>query len=90
MIQRGRPKGSKTGASQKHRARVRQQIGERIRELRKQIDLSQEQLGDRMKVSTQQVSVWELGKTLPDVCAIMLLSVALNCKPGWLAFGDGR
>ena len=41
-------------------------IGAFLRELRKEHDLSQEQLADRFNVSSRSVSRWENGRTLPD------------------------
>ena len=46
----------------------------RIRELRKARKLSQEELADRLGVSRQAISRWELGATLPDVPNLLKLS----------------
>lgn len=42
-------------------------IGEAIRRLRKEAELTQEQLADKLGVSYQSVSRWELGVTYPDM-----------------------
>ncbi len=42
-------------------------IGEAIRRLRKEAGLTQEQLADKLGVSYQSVSRWELGVTYPDM-----------------------
>lgn len=42
-------------------------VGEKIQYYRKKIGLSQEELGQRMLVSRQTVSLWEMDKTLPTV-----------------------
>ena len=42
-------------------------IGEKIQVYRKKIGLSQEELGQKMLVSRQTVSLWEMDKTLPTV-----------------------
>ena len=42
-------------------------VGERIQYYRKKIGLSQEELGQKMLVSRQTVSLWEMDKTLPTV-----------------------
>ena len=42
-------------------------VGEKIQYCRKKIGLSQEELGQKMFVSRQTVSLWEMDKTLPTV-----------------------
>lgn len=42
-------------------------LGEKILTLRKRSQMSQEQLADRLGVSRQSVSKWELGEAAPDV-----------------------
>ncbi len=42
-------------------------VGEKIQYYRKKIGLSQEELGQKMLVSRQTVSLWEMDKTLPAV-----------------------
>ena len=42
-------------------------IGEKIRELRKKCDMTQEKLADFLGVSYQAVSKWECGLTSPDL-----------------------
>ena len=41
-------------------------FGEKLKFLRKQSGLSQEQLAERLEVSRQAISKWELGSSLPD------------------------
>lgn len=43
------------------------EIGNRILELRKQNNYSQEQLAEKMGVARQTISKWELGETSPDL-----------------------
>ena len=58
------------------------EIGARIHELRKERGLSQEQLAEKVGVSRQTISKWELGETSPDIRQAKLLSqifgVSLN------------
>ena len=49
-------------------------ISESIRTLRRERGLTQEQLGEKLGVSSQSVSKWESGTTLPDVSMIIPLS----------------
>lgn len=42
-------------------------IGNKILDLRKEHNMSQEQLAERMGVARQTISKWELGETSPDL-----------------------
>ena len=49
-------------------------IGEKIKELRKAQDVTQEKLADYLNISYQAVSKWENGLALPDLSLIPALS----------------
>ena len=49
-------------------------IGEKLRRLRIARQLSQEQLADKLQVSRQAISKWELGESIPDTENLILLS----------------
>ena len=53
-------------------------LGEKILELRKKNGLSQEQLGEKINVTRQTISNWELGETSPNPEQLKLLSKVLN------------
>lgn len=53
-------------------------LGERIKELRKKNDLTQERLADFLCVSYQAVSKWECGLSSPDLALIVPLSKLLH------------
>ena len=53
-------------------------FNERLKKLRKQKDLTQEQLAEYMGVSPQAVSRWETGATCPDISALPLLAALFN------------
>ena len=57
-------------------------LGQRIQELRKQLDLSQEALGEKLGVSRQAVSRWEMDGAVPEVDKLIamgrLFGVDLN------------
>ena len=53
-------------------------LGERIKELRKKNDLTQEKLADFLCVSYQAVSKWECGLSSPDLSLIVPLSKLLH------------
>ena len=68
-------------------------LGQRIQELRKQQNLSQEELGTRLGVSRQAVSRWEMDGAVPDMDKLIamskLFSVTLNDLLGVEAPGGG-
>ena len=53
-------------------------LGKKILELRKKKGLSQEQLGEKVNVTRQTISNWELQETAPNPDQLKLLSKALN------------
>ena len=53
-------------------------LGENIFKLRKKSGLSQEQLGEKVNVTRQTISNWELNETTPNPEQLKLLSKALN------------
>ena len=53
-------------------------LGEKIFELRKKRGLSQEQLGEKINVTRQTISNWELGETSPNPEQLKLISKELN------------
>ena len=53
-------------------------LGENILDYRKKNGLSQEQLGEKVNVTRQTISNWELDETTPNPEQLKLLSSALN------------
>ena len=53
-------------------------LGEKIFELRKKYGLSQEQLGEKLEVTRQTISNWELGETSPNPEQLVFLSKIFN------------
>lgn len=53
-------------------------IGQRIKELRKKNDLTQEALADFLGIIYKAVSKWECGMTVPDIALIMPLTRILH------------
>lgn len=54
------------------------ELGNKILELRKKEKLSQEQLAEKIKVTRQTISKWELGETSPDIKQAKELSKVFN------------
>lgn len=57
---------------------ISMEIGNKILILRKQNNLSQEELAEKVGVSRQTISKWELGETNPDLKQAKLLSKTFN------------
>ena len=53
-------------------------IGETIKKLRKQRDMTQEQLAEYLNISPQAVSRWEINSNLPDITFIPMLANIFN------------
>ena len=56
------------------------QIGNFIQNCRKELGLTQAEVGERLCVSPQSVSNWERGETLPDVSLLPDLACMLRCS----------
>ena len=65
-------------------------LGEKIFELRKKSGLSQEQLGEKINVTRQTISNWELGETSPNPEQLKLISKELNVSIDELLDNDVR
>ena len=49
-------------------------IGNFLKELRKEHNLSQEQLADKFNISSRSISRWENGNTMPDISMMIELA----------------
>jgi len=56
-------------------------IPENIKKFRTALNLTQEQLGERVGVTTQAVSKWERGESLPDTALIVPIAAILGVTP---------
>lgn len=64
-----------------------EKIGKFISELRKEKNLTQEQLAEKMGVTDKSISRWENGKTMPDLSMITILAEELNVEVSELLNG---
>lgn len=62
--------------------------GEFLKQLRKEKNLTQEQLAEKLFVSGRTVSRWETGKSLPDIMSIINLSELYQISLDELLKGD--
>ena len=63
-------------------------LGQNIYDLRKKKGLSQEQLGEKINVTRQTISNWELGETSPNPEQLKLLSQTLDTSVDDLVDND--
>ncbi|MEO3357281.1 helix-turn-helix domain-containing protein [Acinetobacter haemolyticus] len=65
-------------------------LGIRLKQLRKEQKLTQQQLADKVGVSKTSVIYWEKDENIPKHESLMLLSNALDCTPEWLLTGGDK
>ena len=59
-------------------------LGQRIAQKRKELGLSQEGLGEQLKVSRQAIYKWESDASLPEIDKLITLSRIFSVSVGWL------
>ena len=64
------------------------QVGERILKLRKENNISQEELGFKINVSRQTISKWENNETSPDLNNLKSLAKIFNVSTDYLINGN--
>lgn len=64
-----------------------EQIGIFIAELRKEKNMTQEQLAEVLEVNVKSISRWENGKTMPDLSMLPILAKELNVEVSELLNG---
>lgn len=55
-------------------SKIKNMLGKKIRELRKERKITQNQLAKALNISRQAVSLWEMDKADPDIINIKLLA----------------
>lgn len=66
------------------------QICERLKEARKNIGMTQEEVAEKVLVSRVTISNWENGKSLPDIASLISLSNLYNISLDELVKGDSK
>ncbi len=66
------------------------EIGQFIQSCRKDCNLTQAELGERLGVSPQSVSNWERGESVPDVAILPDLANILRCSVDAILAGGGE
>lgn len=64
-------------------------LGERIRKIRKDCALTQNEFAERMLVSASYISKIEAGKEIPSDIFLKLMSLEFNIALDWIKTGDG-
>ncbi len=64
------------------------EISAQIKKYRNTMELSQEELAEKIYVTRQTVSNWENGKSYPDIHSLLLLSLLFNVSLDQLIKGD--
>ena len=64
-------------------------MNERLKELRKILNLTQQEFADRLNVSRNTVATYEIGKSNPSDAAVMLICREFNVNEDWLRAGTG-
>lgn len=62
-------------------------IGHRIMQMRRERQLSQVELAQKIDVGRGSIALWEAGNTIPDLPALCYLSEKLGVSVNWLCFG---
>lgn len=63
-------------------------LNERLKTLRESSNLSQEDVANKLKISRQSISKWELGDAVPDIGKLMELSKIYNVSLDYLVGRD--
>ena len=64
------------------------ELNKKIKKYRGMLNLSQEELAEKVYVTRQTISNWETGKSYPDIHSLLLLSSLFNISLDQLIKGD--
>ena len=65
-------------------------LNERIKKLRKTLDLTQQEFADKLCIKRNTVATYETGKSNPSDAAVVLICKTFNVSETWLRTGDGE
>jgi len=65
-------------------------IGERIKKLRKHLDLTQQKFGERLGIKGNTVAQYELGRNEPIDAVLSLICREFSVNENWLRTGEGE
>lgn len=64
-------------------------MNERIKELRKVLNLTQQKFADTLHISRNNIATYETGKSDPGNAVILLICKEFNVNEEWLRYGTG-
>lgn len=62
---------------------------DRIKKIRKELDLTQQKIADRLGVQRNTIAMYEMGKTAPSEAIILSICREFNVNEQWLRDGTG-
>lgn len=65
-------------------------LNERIRKLRKVLDLTQQEFADKIGLKQNSIALIESGKRNPSTRTMYAICRAFNVNDNWLTFGEGE
>lgn len=65
-------------------------MNERLRKLRKTLDLTQQEFANRIKIARGNISAYEAGKNAMSNAVISLICREFNVSEDWLRYGTGE
>lgn len=65
-------------------------MNERIKELRKALDLTQQEFADKLNIKRGAIANYEVGRNTPIDAVISLICREFNVNETWLRTGDGE
>ena len=65
-------------------------MNERIKKLRKELKLTQQEFADELKISRGNIGAYEVGKNAPSDAVVSLICKTFNVNEEWLRFGEGE
>lgn len=64
-------------------------MNERIKQIRKYLDLTQQEFADKIGISRGNIGAYEVGKNAPSDAVISLICTKFNVNEEWLRTGTG-
>lgn len=65
-------------------------LKERIKKIRKELDLTQQKFSDKLGVKRNTIAMYEMGKTVPSEQTIKSICREFNVNEEWLRTGNGE